>query len=85
MKIYLANNICVSFSPFIKAQEIEISTDIIDDFFKKKIVAIEGGYKIEIPKFEEVLEAENFMLKQNQLALEAHLIHLEKNILTGGK
>lgn len=88
MKLYLINNICVSTSPITGVVEVEIPTlegDNPSNYLNKRIAVFEGGYKVEVPSPEELLFAENFMLKQNQLALEAYLINLEKNILTGGK
>lgn len=88
MKLYLINNICVSTTPVNGAIEVEIPTIVGDNpsnYLNKLITIFDGGCKVEIPSPEELLIAENFMLKQNQLALEAHLIHLEKNILMGGK
>lgn len=88
MKLYLINNICVSTSPLSGTVEVEIPTLVgnnSSNYINKRITVFEGGYKVEVPSPEELLLAENFMLKQNQLSLEAYLINLEKNILTGGK
>lgn len=88
MKLYLINNICVSTSPITGTQEVELQTlegDNPSNYLNMRITIFDGGYKSEVPSPEELLLAENFMLKQNQLSLEAYLINLEKNILTGGK
>ena len=88
MKLYLINNICVSTSLVAGAVEVELQTlegDNPSNYLNKRITIFDEGYKSEVPSPEELLLAENFMLKQNQLALEAYLINLEKNILTGGK
>lgn len=88
MKLYLINNVCVSLSPITGTVEVEIKTTVGDNpsnYINKRIIIFECGHKSEAPSQEELLIAENFMLKQNQLDLEACLINLEKNILTGWK
>lgn len=87
MKLYLINNICVSTTLVVGMVEVELQTlegDNPSNYLNKRITIFDGGYKVEVPSPEELLLAENFMLKQNQLALEAYLINLEKNILTNG-
>ena len=88
MKLYLINNICVSTVPLTGAVEVEFKTmegDNPSNYLNMRITVGDGLHKSEVPSPEELLLAENFMLKQNQLSLEAYLINLEKNILTGGK
>ena len=81
MKLYLINNICVSTVPVSGTVEVELRAmegDNPSNYLNKRITIFEGGYKVEVPSPEELLIAENFMLKQNQLALEAYLINQKK-------
>lgn len=86
MKLCLINNICVSISPISGTAEIEIPTiegDSSLNYLNKKITALDGGYKVEIPLEKELSDAKFIfdLITKNQ-TLEQAIVEL--TLMIGG-